>query len=272
MYKLIALDIDGTLLNSDKKITTDVFDSIQEAKKSGAKVVLSTGRPLPGVTPLLNELNLTDEGDFVICFNGAVVQEVKSERVISNIEMSHNDFVNIYSFAKEVGTNIHISTPTNVVTPQEVPSEFTVLEATLNQIPIVYMPEEEINDAITFCKVMIIDESDKLDEISQNIPKELSDNYTIVRSAKHFLEFLNKKANKGNALKALCENIDMPIEKTIAVGDEENDRHMIELAGLGVAMGNARDSIKEIANHITKTNNEHGVAHVINEFILNRKA
>lgn len=270
MYKLIALDIDGTLLNSEKKITANVFESIQNAKKSGAKVVLSTGRPLPGVTPLLNELNLIDEGDYVICFNGAVVQEVKSKNVISNIEMCYDDFKEIYKFVKEVGTNVHISTPTNVVTPHKDPSKYTVLEAELNKIPIVYMPEDEINDDLTFCKIMIIDEPEKLEEIIKVLPKELTDNYTVVRSAKFFLEFLNKKANKGNALKELCKNLNLPIESTIAVGDEENDRHMIEFAGLGVAMGNARDSIKDIANHITKSNDEHGVAHVIEKFILNR--
>ena len=117
---------------------------------------------------------------------------------------------------------------------------------------------------------MIIDEPEKLEEVLENIPKELFDKYTIVRSAPFFLEFLNKDANKGTALKALCETINIPIEKSIAVGDEENDQHMIKLAGLGVAMGNARDSIKEIANYVTCSNNEHGVAKVIDKFILNR--
>jgi len=270
MYKLIALDIDGTLLNSDKKITSDVFNSIQEAKKSGAKVVLSTGRPLPGVTPLLKQLNLTDEGDYVICFNGAVVQEVKSERVISNIEMTYNDFKTIYKIVKELDTKVHINTPTNVITPHDEPSKYTVLEAELNQIPIVYKSEDEIDDSITFCKIMIIDEPEKLEEILNVLPKEIFKKYTVVRSAPFFLEFLNKAANKGTALQALCKNIGMDIQSTIAVGDEENDQHMIKLAGLGVAMGNARDSIKEIASYITKTNNEHGVAHVIDKFILNK--
>lgn len=270
MYKLIALDIDGTLLNTEKKITKDVFTSIQEAKKSGTKVVLSTGRPLPGVTPLLEELNLTDDGDYVICFNGAVVQEVKSEKVISNIEMNYDDFKNIYDVVKELNTNVHINTPTNVITPHKVPSKYTLLESNLNQIPIVYKNEDEINDNITFCKIMIVDEPERLEEILNLIPKKLYDNYTVVRSAPFFLEFLNKKANKGTALQALCENIGIDIENTIAVGDEENDQHMINLAGLGVAMGNARDSIKNIANYITKSNNEHGVAHVIDKFILNK--
>lgn len=271
MYKLIALDIDGTLLNSDKKITPKVFDSIQEAKKNGTKVVLSTGRPLPGVTPLLEELNLTDYGDYVICFNGAVVQEVKTKRVITDIEMELDDFKSIYNdVCKKHNSKIHISTPTNLITPFKTPSKYTMLESELCNIPIVYKSENDISDDIKFCKIMIIDDPEKLEEIIPQIPKELFEKYTIVRSAPFFLEFLNKKANKGAALKSLCESINIPIEKTIAVGDEENDQHMIKLAGLGVAMGNARDSIKEISDYITDTNNEHGVAKVINKFILNK--
>ena len=132
------------------------------------------------------------------------------------------------------------------------------------------MDENEINDDITFCKIMIVDEPEKLEEVIENIPSELYEKYTIVRSAPFFLEFLNKCANKGTALTALCDAIDIPISKSIAVGDEENDQHMIKLAGLGVAMGNARQSIKEIADYITTTNNEHGVARVIDKFILNK--
>ena len=270
MYKLIALDIDGTLLNSEKKITNEVFNSIQEAKKSGAKVVLSTGRPLPRVTPLLDELNLNDDGDYVICFNGAVVQEVKSKKILSNIEMCHDDFVLINNLAKENNTHVHINTPTNLIIPEETPNKYTIHEATLNNIDIVSMNEEDINDDITFCKIMIIDEPEKLEEVLENIPKDLFDKYTIVRSAPFFLEFLNKNANKGTALEALFNSINIPFSKSIAVGDEENDQHMIKMVGLGVAMGNARDSIKEIANYVTCSNNEHGVAKVIDKFILAR--
>ena len=270
MYKLIALDIDGTLLNSERKITSEVFNSIQEAKKAGTKVVLSTGRPLPGVVPLLDELNLNEDGDYVICFNGAVVQEVKSKKVLSNIEMCYDDFVLINNFAKENNTHVHINTPTNVVIPEETPNKYTIHEATLNNIDIVSMKEEDINDNLTFCKIMIIDEPERLEDIMKNIPENLFDKYTIVRSAPFFLEFLNKNANKGTALKALCNAIDIPLDKAIAVGDEENDQHMIKMAGLGVAMGNARESIKEIANYVTCTNDEHGVAKVIDKFILNR--
>ena len=270
MYKLIALDIDGTLLNSEKKITSEVFNSIQEAKKVGAKVVLSTGRPLPGVTPLLDELNLNDDGDYVICFNGAVVQEVKSKKVLSNIEMSYDDFVLINNIAKENNTNIHISTPNNIIIPNETPSKYTIYGANLNNLDIVSMNEEDINDDITFCKIVVTDDPEKLEKVLKNIPRDLFDKYTIFRSAPFLLEFLNKNANKGNALKYLCNAINIPISKSIAVGDEENDKHMIKMAGIGVAMGNARDSIKAIANYVTTNNNDNGVANVINKYILNK--
>lgn len=268
MYKILATDMDGTLLNNEKKVTKEVFDAVQNAKKEGKKIVLSTGRPLPGVIRYLDELNLNEEGDYVICFNGALVQEVKTKKVISNIEMNYSDFEKIYSFAKENNVGIHINTPTNVVIPTEKPNQYTEIEASLNGIDIVSMNEKQIKEEVTFCKVMIIDDPEKLEEIIPKIPKELHDNYTIVRSAKFFLEFLNKEANKGNALKKLCKHLDIKIEEAIAVGDEENDKHMIEYAGLGVAMENARDSIKEIANHITVSNEESGVAKVINEFLL----
>ena len=268
MYKILATDMDGTLLNSEKKVTKKVFDSIQNAKREGKKIVLATGRPLPGVIRYLDELNLNEEGDYVICFNGALVQEVKTKKVISNIEMRHSDFVRIHNFAKEHNVNIHINTPTNLVIPVEESNPYTDIEASLNQIEVVSIKENEIDDKITFCKVMIIDEPEKLDEIIPKIPQELHVKYTIVRSATFFLEFLNKEANKGNALKKLCDHLDIKIEETIAVGDEENDKHMIEYEGLGVAMENARDSIKEIANYITVSNEKSGVAKVINEFLL----
>ncbi|MDU2591974.1 MAG: sugar-phosphatase [Paeniclostridium sordellii] len=269
MYKLIALDIDGTLLNSKKEVTKEVFDAIQMAKKKGVKVVLSTGRPLPGVQSLLKELKLNDEENYVVTFNGGLVQEISSQEVISNIEMSYEDFDIIYNeLSKKHNIKIHINTPDSVVVPYKDAPKYSIHEANLNNIRVICMDESEINENLTFCKVMLIDEPEIIDNIITKIPKDFHDKYTIVRSAPFFLEFLNKKVNKGSGLQALCNKLNIDPCEVIAVGDEENDRHMIEFAGLGVAMGNARDSIKEIANYITDSNDNHGVAKVISEFIL----
>ena len=269
MYKLIALDIDGTLLNSKKEVTKEVFDAIQMAKKKGVKVVLSTGRPLPGVQSLLKELKLNNEENYVVTFNGGLVQEISSQDVISNIEMSYEDFNIIYNeLSKKHNVKIHINTPDSVVVPYKDAPKYSIHEANLNNIPVICMDESEINEDLTFCKVMLIDEPEIIDNIITKIPKDFHDKYTIVRSAPFFLDFLNKKVNKGSGLQALCNKLNIDPCEVIAVGDEENDRHMIEFAGLGVAMGNARDSIKEIANYITDSNDNHGIAKVISEFIL----
>ncbi|MEG2246888.1 MAG: sugar-phosphatase [Peptostreptococcaceae bacterium] len=269
MYKLIALDIDGTLLNSKKEVTKEVFDAIQSAKEKGVKVVLSTGRPLPGVQKLLKELKLNDEENYVVTFNGGLVQEISSQDVISNIEMSHEDFDFIYNeLSKKHNVKIHINTPDAVVVPYKEAPKYSVHESTLNNIPVICMDESDINSDLTFCKVMLVDEPEIIEDIITKVPKEFHDKYTIVRSAPFFLEFLNKKVNKGSGLQALCDKLGIDPSEVIAVGDEENDRHMIEFAGLGVAMGNARDSIKNIANHVTESNDNHGVAKVIADFIL----
>ncbi len=269
MYKLIALDIDGTLLNSKKEITKEVFDAIQNAKQKGVKIVLSTGRPLPGVQTLLKDLKLDDEENYVVTFNGGLVQEITSKNIISNIEMTHEDFDYIYNeLAKKHNIKIHINTPDSLVVPYREVPKYSIHESNLNNIPVICMEESDINSDLTYCKVMLADEPEIIENFIPKIPKEFHDKYTIVRSAPFFLEFLNKKVNKGLGLQALCDKLEIDPSEVIAIGDEENDRHMIEFAGLGVAMGNARDSIKEIANHITESNNDSGVAKVISDFIL----
>lgn len=159
---------------------------------------------------------------------------------------------------------------TNLITPNEAPGKYTLHEAKLNNIEVKYIQKDKIDESIKICKIMIVDEPERLEEIIQQLPKNLFNKYTIVRSAPFYLEFLGKTTNKGTALKTLCTNLNIPIENAIAVGDEENDQHMIKYAGLGVAMGNARNSIKEIADYVTDTNNENGVAKVINKYILNK--
>lgn len=120
-------------------------------------------------------------------------------------------------------------------------------------------------------KFMMIDHPEILDECIKKIPKEYYEKYTIVRSTPSFLEFLNPDANKGSGISLLAGKLGIHKDDIICVGDAENDKHMIEYAGLGVAMGNANEEIKYLADYITLSNNEDGVAHVINKFILNER-
>ena len=114
---------------------------------------------------------------------------------------------------------------------------------------------------------MFIDPEPVLEEAIKRIPDSFYDEYTIVRSAPFFLEFLNKASSKGTGIKAVGEYLKIPQQEIICIGDAGNDLDMIEFAGLGVAMGNAFKEVKEAADYVTLTNEEDGVAHVIEKFI-----
>jgi Cof subfamily protein (haloacid dehalogenase superfamily) len=117
---------------------------------------------------------------------------------------------------------------------------------------------------------MFADEPSKLEEIYPLIPKELFEKYTVVFSAKFFLEFLNKETNKGKALKALCEYLKIDPSEVMAIGDEENDLSMLEYAGHKIAMDNANKKLKDIATYITSSNNDEGVGKAVEKLVLNK--
>jgi hypothetical protein len=127
---------------------------------------------------------------------------------------------------------------------------------------------ESLEDNHAIVKAMIVDEPDRLDAAIAQLPSFLHDKFTIVKSADFFLEFLNPNSNKGLAVKKLAESLNIPQEKVMCIGDAGNDRHMVKYAGLGVAMGNAMAETKEVADYITDTNDENGVANAIRKFVL----
>lgn len=265
MYKLIAIDMDGTLLKEDKTISGKTKKAIDEARKKGVKVVISSGRPVEGIERYLKELNLTGKDDYVISFNGSMIQCVKSKKVISRSVLKGSDLLYLYKISRQIGVNIHAFSEIGCITPKL--SKYTQLEGTANRIPIKIVDFDKEDPKEDIFKVMMIDEPEILEEAVKKIPNVLYDKYTVVRSEPYFLEFLNKKSNKGEGVKILAEYLGIRQQDVICIGDAGNDIHMIKFAGLGVAMGNAFDEVKEAADYITLTNEEDGVARVIEKFV-----
>lgn len=269
MYKLIALDMDGTLLNDEKKISTANCEAIKLARENGVKVVLASGRPLVGFRKYLDQLDLISKEDYAVAFNGALVQSSEGGEIVSKATLNLDDYKYLYELSKELKVNIHALTETTVISP--VDSKYTRLEAKMNGISSEIADVYDVPSDTTVVKVMFVDEPEIIEEIMNKIPEEVSDKYTIVRSAPFYLEFLHKSVNKGAGVAALAEMLNIKQEEVICIGDAGNDIHMIKYAGLGVAMGNAFPEVKRIASFITKTNEKDGVAHVINKFILKGK-
>ncbi|KJG09791.1 Cof-type HAD-IIB family hydrolase [Photobacterium kishitanii] len=268
MYKLVALDMDGTLLNSDGAISEHNKQAIAAARAQGVYVVLASGRPIEGMTWALKELNMNSDNDFVLSYNASLIQRVASQEVVRSQTLIGSDAKAIAAIAHDLGVHVHaFSRRQGLITPQH--NYYTDHEAKINGLTITLADFAELDDNEEIMKVMIIDDAERLEAAIAQLPPALYQQYTIVRSAPFFLEFMHTNSNKGVGVKALADFLNINQDEVIAMGDAGNDHHMIEFAGLGVAMGNATEETKAIANYITDTNNNSGVAQVIEKFILN---
>ncbi|BCA86218.1 sugar phosphate phosphatase [Enterococcus saigonensis] len=266
--KLVAIDIDGTLLNSAGELTKGVKDALQTAKKKGVRIVLCTGRPLPGVKEYLNTLDLLSADDYVITYNGSLVQNVATQHTVFSASLTKNDYLNVNYMAQKLGVHFHVSGVDAIFTANRDISPYTVHESTLVHMPIKYRTSDEmVKNAYDMIKMMMIDEPDILDHAITQLPLDFKEQYNIVKSAPFYLEILHKGANKGIALAKLAEHLNIAQAEVMAIGDNENDMAMLEYAGVGVAMQNAVAKTKAIANYITaSSNDEDGVKEAIEKF------
>lgn len=268
MIKLVAIDIDGTLLNDHHEVTNEVKDAIRKAKAKGVKIVLCTGRPLVGVQQYLTELELREEGDYVISFNGAMVQDTFTKKVVSHLTLEKEDLFYLSELSEEAGLHMHFFDDKTLYTANRNIGKYTVVEAYLTGSQLVFSEIEKMPADFKMSKAMMIDEPEILEAGIKKLPSDLGDCYHLVRSAPFYLEILNPEASKGNAVKQLSELLGIKQEEVMCIGDHENDTTMLEFAGTAVAMGNAIPRLKEMADFITETNNNSGVAVAIEKFVL----
>ncbi|HCH00383.1 MAG TPA: Cof-type HAD-IIB family hydrolase [Vibrio sp.] len=267
MYKLIAVDMDGTLLNGSGKISEHNKQAIAQARQQGVHVVLASGRPLDGMRAALNELGMTQDSDYVISYNGSLVQTVASNTMIRQEILTGKDAKLLNDWAQRLNVFIHaFSLEQGLISPQSNP--YTTHESEINGITLTERPFETLDDADPILKVMMVEEEGKLTQAIEQITNELHQKFTIVRSAPFFLEFMNPTSDKGSGVQALANHLGILASEVMTLGDAGNDHHMLEYAGLGIAMGNATEATKQIADYVTETNENSGVALAIEKFVL----
>ncbi|WP_283679324.1 sugar-phosphatase [Lentilactobacillus sp. Marseille-Q4993] len=264
--KLIAIDIDGTLLNDDHELTQNTIDAITAAREKGVKVVLCTGRPLSGVKPYLDKLAIDGKEEYAITFNGAMAQNLEGT-VITHHTLAYDDFLLTEMYSRKYNAHYQIETTDEIIATNQELSPFTIGESYLVRLPIVYKTPEQITNDLTISKAMFVDFPEVIDRLKTELPKSLSEDLYVVQSEPYFIEVMNKKASKGNTLSELAEQLGLTAENVMAIGDQGNDLTMVKYAGMGVAMGNGIDDVKAAANFVTKTNQENGVAYAINKYV-----
>ncbi len=268
MIKLITIDLDGTLFDKDKNSHPENIKAIKRARENGVFVVIATGRPFAGTLKVLEKLEMNTINDYIICYNGAKIINVKTKEVISSTYINGEDVKKIHQLAINNNLNVHAFRDNEeLITPKI--NEFTDVEATINNIEERIFDFNLIKDEDMFIKAMIVDKKESLDVLEKNIALTFKTDYSMVRSAKIFLEFLNNKTDKGFALMTLANYLNISMDETMAIGDAGNDLHMIQKASVGVAMANSFPEVLEAADYITLDNNNGGVGAAINKFVFN---
>lgn len=268
MIKLIAIDIDDTLLNSQSKITDQTKTALQEASRKGIKIVLCSGRPLAGVSPYLNELGISGDEQYVITYNGALVETV-SGKIIARSTLDNDTYRKIASYATVNKMPYYVlDDDSNVYTSDHDINRITVVQAWENSAGIFVRTPDELDDDFEIAKAAIVGEKEQLDQFEQPVKKQFSEDYYVVRSAENFLEIMHQDVNKGNGLRKLAQSLHIDPEEIMAIGDEQNDIPMFKFAGTAVAMGNGSKLAKSHADYVTDSNENDGIAKILTEKVL----
>lgn len=265
--KLIALDLDGTLLTSDKRVSEANKNALQAARERGVYVVLTTGRPLQAIGGFLEELDLLGENQYSITFNGGLVQE-NTGRILDKTGFTIEDVRAIRRVTNELDLPLDVLYGGDVYSlPAAHESLYLTANPLLNKINV---SDEELPEEFVYNKAVSAVDAAFLDGQIPKIPAELYDRFEIFKSRAILLEWSPKGVHKANGLAKLIGHLGINQSEVMACGDEGNDLSMIEWAGLGVAMSNATEEIKSAANVVLpKTNDEDGIAWAIEHYVLN---
>lgn len=257
-FKLIACDLDGTLLDNNKEVSTNTINRINNLLNQGLLFVIATGRPFTGTK---RYCDLFNKNMPVILYNGSIVRMSKTNELLFNVSLDKEDAKKIINIINEhQGTYIYWK----------------------DEIPFVNRIDDYINDYVKISKVTPkIDPKGDYDNITKIIWFDENKNllhfeetlFGDLDKVNHFtseaiyLEFVNKRASKEKALESICDYYKIKKEDVITIGDGNNDIGLIKYAGLGVAMDNAKDNVKRAAKFITKSNNDEGVLFVLNKYL-----
>ena len=289
MYKLIAIDLDGTLLNSYGLISEENKKAIKKAQEEGANVVLSSGRSTSSVKNLAEELG---GNKYIICGNGSLIYDLQKEAIIYDKFIDKNKVLQIIQICEQNSIYYNIYTENMVIAKtldnnvlfyhQENANKPDSRKTKINLVDNIYEYIENLENE----NILKFTISDNSNIIFNSIIKKLREIKNIdvldvahmsrkfiragteeVQIAYYYTEITSENVDKWNAIEWLAEKLNIEKQDIIAIGDNVNDKLMIENAGLGVAMGNSAPYIKEIADRVVESNNDDGVAEIIEEVI-----
>lgn len=269
-YKLLAMDVDDTLLDRELRLHPDDEAAIARARSAGVQVVLATGRMYRATLPLARRLGITAP---LITYQGAYIGHPVTGEEIWHCPVPLELALEVLELNRQWGFHVNAYFDDHIYVAEQ-------NEHSRRYQEISGIAARPVGDLGAFLrragrdltKVLFIAPEKELDAVLPLCRRHFGERLHITKSKPFFLEFSHPRANKGEALARLCDHLGLSLEQAIAVGDSYNDLEMLEMAGLGVAMGNAREEVKARADYVTAPVEQGGVARVVEKFIFGRAA
>ncbi|MBO8159009.1 Cof-type HAD-IIB family hydrolase [Thermosyntropha sp.] len=262
--KLVAVDLDDTLLNSRQEIGEECYKAVEELKSKGVIVVLATGRMFRAALPYAEKLGLDMP---LIAYQGALVKKPGSNRVLYCQNLENEMALEVMRFLDEADVYYHIYADDNLYVDKITREVDFYIESGIEPLPVGKLIFFADNRNITEIMASVHDEK-RLLKIAAGLRENFGDKLHISYLKNRYIEIMHKKANKGEALKFICNYYGINREEVMAIGDGYNDIPMLKWAGVGVAMENAPKEVKKAADFITFSSDENGVAYALKKFIL----
>ncbi|QAY66389.1 Cof-type HAD-IIB family hydrolase [Paenibacillus protaetiae] len=258
-FDLIALDVDGTLLTDHHELTEQTREAVREAAAGGAEIVLCTGRGPSGALPVLEQLGLSGT---VITHNGAATILSDNREVLHDYAIEHRLLQPYLEYSRSHGIHFDYNTAFDMFVEGMTPEAEEMYSRFYAQ-PMLVGPDDQLPDRLL--KFTVFGSKEEMDRVEADW-SEWPPQLQLIRSGDFFIDVQHPDANKGAALQQLAESRGIPPERVLAIGNYYNDIAMLEFAGLGLAMANSPDRVKEAADDVVLSNEEEGVAYALRKF------
>lgn len=267
-YTAIALDLDGTLLNSKKEISKRNKEIVMKAAKAGVKIILASGRPVPGIKKIAHALKLEEIGGYILAYNGGMILDCKTNEVIRRETISPDYYHTIVHTANKHGVTALTYDSEGIIT-DNADAEYVKYEGNLNNIPINQV--FHLNEVAALdppVKFLVVGDHNVLKKVQAELNEKLKGELEVFFSEPFFLEITPRGIEKASSLEVLLNRLGIDRKHLMVCGDGFNDIPMMRYAGLAVAMENAQDETKEWADYIAPSNDKDGVAVAIEKYLM----
>lgn len=262
-FKLIALDIDGTLLNDDHELTPATAQAVRAAADQGATIVLCTGRGPGNAIPVMQELGL--EGT-VITHNGAATISTKGLELLHEFPFPREKLAPFIDYCREHRVHYDLNTPFELYVDADLPEAIHLMYRNFNIAPVQIPHWTELQGHPV--KFTVYDADQAVIEQVEADWMRFDTGLKVLRSGDYFIDIMHADASKGHALQKLAAIRGIEPKEILAIGNYYNDVDMLQFAGLGIAMENAPEAVKQAANTVTASNNDNGVAKALEKYVL----